>query len=536
MMKSATKDKVYKSPVRKLAWIFEKSRDQWKAKCREAKKMVKYLKNRVRFLEESRDRWKNRAQELEAQMKKMESAARKLNEKQETSEPKDPKVELSVGDIDDFTLVPHYHQYSVGHVKLFIDLVLSDATSFRGASRATQRMMSALQIPMDVPEWHTGRLWLLRLGYYELTRPKEKADDWIWIADHTVQIGTEKCFIVLGLRLKDLPPVGQCLRHQDVELIALLPVEKSTKEVVYRQLEENVEKTGVPRAIVGDHGSDLKAGVEKFCQEHPETTFIYDIKHKTATVLKHEFARDETWLEFTRLAARTKRQVQQTSLAHLAPPNQRTKARYMNVDVLVNWGLEVLDFLNRQQGKETTKCNSEQVQEKLGWVARFREPLKEWGEMLQLTTTTESFVRRRGLYGNAHLELAERLQDIAHTDRAREMRTELINFVAQESAQAHSGERLLGSSEVIESVLGKLKYLERDQARSGFTGLLLSIGAIVSSATSEVILTALESVPTKKVLTWCKETLGRSVQAKRQKAFTSRSKMEQKWDQSWAAV
>jgi len=535
MMKSATKDKVYKSPVRKLARFFEKSRDLWKAKCREAKKAIKYLKNRVRFLEESRDRWKKRARELEAQVQQMKVEARESNEKQETLEPGEPQEEL-VDDRDDFALIPRYHQYSVGHVKLFIDLVLSDATSLRGASRAAKRVMSALQLPLDVPQWHTGRLWLLRLGCYELTRPKEKADDWVWIVDHTVQIGAEKCFVVLGLRLKDLPPVGQCLSHRDVELIALSPVEKSNQEVVYRQLEATVEKTGVPRLIVGDHGSDLKAGVERFCQEHPETSFVYDIKHKTAAVLKRELARDETWLEFTRLAARTKSRVQQTSLAYLAPPNQRTKARYMNVDVLVSWGQDVLAFLDRQEMRETPPCDSEQIQEKLGWLTRFRQPLKEWGELLQLTIATESFVRRRGLYCDAPPELAEQVQDMAHTERTKRVRAELLSFVAQEAAQAHPGERLLGSSEVIESILGKLKRLERDQAKSGFTGLLLSIGAMVSSVTSDVILKALESVSTKKVLAWCKETIGRSVQAKRRSALASHGKAEQKWDQSWAAV
>lgn len=68
MMKSATTDKEYKSPVRKLARFFEKSRDKWKAKCREAKAQIKLLKNRVRFLEQSRDRWKSQAKELEAEV------------------------------------------------------------------------------------------------------------------------------------------------------------------------------------------------------------------------------------------------------------------------------------------------------------------------------------------------------------------------------------------------------------------------------------------------------------------------------------
>ena len=60
--------KVYKSPQRKLVRFFEKSRDQWKAKCHEAKAVVKRLKNRVRWLEHSRDRWKRQAQALEAEL------------------------------------------------------------------------------------------------------------------------------------------------------------------------------------------------------------------------------------------------------------------------------------------------------------------------------------------------------------------------------------------------------------------------------------------------------------------------------------
>ncbi|MCP4539942.1 MAG: hypothetical protein GY832_22610 [Chloroflexi bacterium] len=78
--------------------------------------------------------------------------------------------------------------------------------------------------------------------------------------------------------------------------------------------------------------------------------------------------------------------------------------------------------------------------------------------------------------------------------------------------------------------------VEQDQAKSGFTGLLLSIGAMVSTTTSDVILKALETVPTKKVLLWCKETLGQSVQANRQLVFASPKKSEQKWNQSWTAV
>ena len=79
-MKEVQKGKSYKSPQRKLVKFFEKSRDQWKAKCHEAKIEVKRLKNRVRFLEKSKERWKSRVKELEAELARVKAKEREKEE------------------------------------------------------------------------------------------------------------------------------------------------------------------------------------------------------------------------------------------------------------------------------------------------------------------------------------------------------------------------------------------------------------------------------------------------------------------------
>lgn len=506
---------VYKSPLRKLVRFFEKSRNGWKVKCRTAKAMLKRLKNRVRFLEQSRARWRERAQELEKELAQVK-AARQILEREVEALKSELNDAQRVRQPEGFEVIGVGHQYSVGHIELFISLVLSAASSLRGAGKGMAVVFSCLGIESDCPTWQTGRLWLLRLGYYKLTRPKVQADDWVWIMDHTLQLGAEKCLLILGVRLSALPAVGKCLGHADVEPIALLPVKQSDGQIVFQQLEQAAEKTGVPRAIVSDHGRDLELGVSLYCQAHPETSPIYDIKHKTAAVLKHELERDAVWVHFTQLASQTKRQLQQTDWAALAPPQQRTKARYMNVDVLIEWGQGVLAFVDTLPA--STPFNADQVHAKLGWITDFRQPLLEWNELLTLVTLTENFVRQRGLYQAAPAEL-ELCLPLVHTPRAQKVRTELMIFVTQEAAKTRPNERLVGSSEVIESVLGKLKYLERDQAKSGFTGLVLGVCAGVSSLSQAVIQKALETVSTQKVLDWCKENLGPSVQAKRRQAF-----------------
>jgi len=309
-----------------------------------------------------------------------------------------------------------------------------------------------------------------------------------------------------------------------------LPMSPSNGPLILQQLEASAKLTGIPRQIVADQGSDLKAGIEAFCQKHLTTSSLYDIKHKTACVLKHELAGDTSWHTFTRLAAQSKRQVQQSALSCLAPPNQRAKARYMNIDVLVGWGKHLLDVIDHPERLSDLQIDLEMLDVKLGWIRDFRTNLAEWQELLEVIEVTETLVRRQGVHRGVHRELQSRLVPVTRRARSRAVGSHLVAFLAQESLKAKANECLLGSSEVIESVFGKFKHIERDQAKAGFTGLVLSVAAMVSTTTAEVVQQALSTVTTQKVLTWCKQTLGASVQAKRRKAFARHEKTEQKRD------
>jgi hypothetical protein len=54
----------YRSPISKLVRFFRQSRDNWKAKCKAAKRENKSLKTRLGKMKESRDRWKAQARFL----------------------------------------------------------------------------------------------------------------------------------------------------------------------------------------------------------------------------------------------------------------------------------------------------------------------------------------------------------------------------------------------------------------------------------------------------------------------------------------
>ncbi len=162
-MKEELETKSYKSPRRKLIRFFEKSRNQWKAKCHEAKSTVKQLKNRVRFLEESRQQWKIRTKELEGEIAQMK-AKEQAREREEKELKKNLEGALAPEQIEEFSLAPAHHKYSFGHIILFISLVLSAAASLRCASRSLEVVISSLQPGLASPSWFCGRLWILRLA------------------------------------------------------------------------------------------------------------------------------------------------------------------------------------------------------------------------------------------------------------------------------------------------------------------------------------------------------------------------------------
>ena len=511
--------KSYKSPQHKLVSFFAQSRDQWKAKCQGAKATLKQLKKKVQRGAARQRRHQARLHALVQEVSELQAENRRLaaalaTEKKSAGELRDWPARLPA-----FTQRVGHHHFSLGMMGLFLALVLSAAVSLRGASRVLELWSTGFALPEAAPAWSTGRLWLLRLGYYKLTRPKAQATDWVWIMDHTIQLGAQKCLLILGVRLSALPPPGRCLRHEDVEPLARYPVPTSNGDVVYQQLTAAMAHTGVPREILSDGGSDLQAGIAQFQAAHPETQAIYDIKHKTALVLKHELADDPLWKAFTQQAAQTKQRVQQTPLAFLAPPTQRRKARYMNVDILMRWGTKALAYLAQPHRPEAQPVTAEQLAAAYGWLQDFRAPLQDWAELRHIVETTEHWVRSQGLSPGTARALTPQVTPLVRTARGQRVAHLLLTFVETEAAKAAPHERLLGSSEVIESVFGKLKRLEQHQARSGFTGLVLAVGALVAPTTPEVIQQALETVPTSQVRQWCQQHLGPSVQAQRQHAF-----------------
>lgn len=417
---------------------------------------------------------------------------------------------------DDLNVPIARHQYSLGVVASSMALVLRAGTRLQRVPDVLSMCWNWSDIGVQAASYYSVRLWLLRLGLYQLNRPKTQADDWMWIVDHTMQLGERKCLIIVAIRQSAWDAKQRVLSHEDVDLIDLAPVTESNGNVVYRQLKKAAAKTGVPRSITSDGGSDLHCGIDLFREEHRTTAWLYDIKHKTACLLKHALELDASWQPFVTKVNHFKQQVSLTPLAGLAPPQQRSKARYMNADVLVDWAKESLLRLNCPKALRKAGLKVRRVEEKLGWLRKFIPQVRRWGEMLAVVGATENYVRHEGI----HLKAAEELDTLlpkSTIPAVQRLRKQLLEFIELQGRQAKEGERLLASSEVLESIIGKFKNVAGERGQHGLTGMVLSIGALVGHLAVETVQTAMTQTTTQEVWNWCRSHLGATVQSVRQR-------------------
>jgi hypothetical protein len=348
------------------------------------------------------------------------------------------------------------------------------------------------------PSHETCIQWDLKVGLYKLLRAKQNPSDWYWIVDHVLGEGTVKCLAVLGVPSSFVEGNSDLtLSLTNVEPFGLIPMSNTTGMAVKEALLRVSTLTGVtPRAILSDHGSDLWLGVKEFCKlTENKTTEHYDVCHKVAVELKKLFESDPQWIEFREKAAHSKRLLYNTEGVRYAPPNQRKKGRYQNVDILVRWA-------NRTLKTETSIPSK--IKEKLQWVFEAREKIKTWNQWVEIAQHVREEIRCRGFDKGAEERLVARLAPISMSKTSEDLACRLIDYVAFEAAKLPENERALGSTEAIESLFGFYKRIKNGlwDNYGGLGRLILSMASRVGEISRDIVQKALESIRIVDVNNW----------------------------------
>ena len=434
----------------------------------------------------------------------------------------------------------HRRHYSAVFVLMSLLLVLTEGLSLRGARAAFVRCYFWLRRKM--PSHTAIRDWIMQVGYYKLMTV-QKSQDWIGMLDLSVQIGAKKCLLILGVRATTLLK-KKALTFEDVHVLHMELLEKTNGPIICQALRKSEEKVGLYAQFSHDQGSDLIAGTRLYAQNIQETEgrqvpITHDIAHKIANLLAVEAA-DLGWSEFASKAAQVKQKLQLTRWAHLCPPSQRSKARYMNLDELVAWVNKIFDYLDKMENEHKTERSHTGLRrsdtmlktllDQFGWVRSYKHMIQEVTELLLIGRIVRQKIRTEGLHKKTSEELDCILQGLTVGERADQFAGNIIDFVSKQTKNLE--QVALGSTEIIESSFGKMKQLMDENTKDGFTPFVLSLAACMGKMDLDTIQTALRTYGKKHVKAWAAANVGETIYSQRRRLFNPFKKRKKTQEQS----
>jgi hypothetical protein len=364
---------------------------------------------------------------------------------------------------------------------------------------------------------------------YELTREKEQRNDWIFIVDFTIELGQQKALVVLGVSqqhfLEKVVSEHRGLAHSDVEIMGLEIMNSTKGELIEQKLDEISKRVGVPVQIVADNGSDLARGIKLYQRQHPELIYTHDVTHAMALLLKNQLDSDDRYQSFMKECNICRQKLQQTELSFLAPPTQRSQCRYFNVERLTEWAINLLNSSPRTLmtliREPDLSLVTDTFIDKLGWLTSYEFELIKWNQMVLLTRSIETHLKRVGIshVSPSHFEK----ERVVFSDLAVEnLQQQIFHYLNIQSEKLKNEDTFLATSDVIESLFGKYKLFSSRCPIKEMGQTILTICLSTMNLTTELIKDALETISFVDVEDWLTEVFGRSTLSKRKALFPPR--------------
>lgn len=425
--------------------------------------------------------------------------------------------------------------YPLCIILLCVRLILSAASPLRTASKSLSIVFCNLPelTSYTAPSCTTIKRWLQKVGYFKLKRPKAAANDWMIMMDASIQMGAQKCLLILGCRQVDLPK-NRALTLEDLEVLSLRVVSNLTSKLITQELQSLKAIIGTIKCVCCDQGSDMIRGVKDFQLDNPETRLINDTAHKIANILEAVLEKNESWIKFRENVTHSRRKMQNSLVAGALAPSPRTKARYMNVDALIKWAAGMLILLDK--GISTPEVNIGELRKHLSWLESYREDICYWNRLISIGIIAKEQIRLEGIHMNTPENFEDSISSIEIGYRELQFVDKILSFLLKQSHGLMAGDHFFGSTEILETLFGKLKFMEKEQTVFGFTSLVLAAAACVGSNSDKTIRDAVVSVTQSAIDEWSDKEIGKSIQSQRRAVRKMVMELSTKTEQEFSGI
>jgi len=350
---------------------------------------------------------------------------------------------------------------------------------------------------------HTSILgWVKKFGYYQLTKPKPRSPDWVILLDESVQFGQNKLLVIYGVRQSRID-FTRPLRFSDLNALALSTRSSWTGTAIQALLEPLRARLGTIVYAVADQGNPIQKALKLTGIPH-----VGDLTHAMALMVSHLYRKDPEFVTYTRALAHLRGTQALGKMAHILPPNQRVKARFMNLRPLSDWGGAVLSLLADTTGRFS------QEKQTLQWVGAYRELIGELQRLNQMINQIQALLKYQGL-SRKTLQAVSPILEQGQTPRLQAFKKAMLMYFSQTLGSAAQKTPILCCSDILESCFGKYKNYLQGNPMVGITNLSLSIAAFTGQINANESQKAFEATRVAQVTEWSHIHIGRTTLSKR---------------------
>ncbi len=488
-----------KTRLSALARSIHLGRGGWRARYYEVRRCLQESLGRIAQLEASRTGLEGENARLQERIHELET---------QLAQPQPWKLPL--GD------VPRWQQYGAGQIELCVNL--ARVIGLRPTSRVLRIVFDWLGVKVKIPTYETIRNWMQRIGLDRMRNAK-KVPGGVWLVDHTNQIGKEKVLAVLRVPEAKLSRWKGPLRHQDVEVLEVMPGEAWKREDMAKVYQKLAEEYGQPRSIVSDGAVELREPAETLGTPQERPLVIRDAKHLLANKFEALLSGDPQYQAFAKQLGGMRSALQQTELASFIPRAFKPKARFMNLKPVIHWAQTALWHLDHPESESRKGITEDRFEEKLGWLRPFASSIQKWQACQEVVSIALTFINENGIFRGAAKQCQKLLAHIEPYSMSQRLANTIVECLRQYEPKLRPNERLPMSTEILESSFALYKQLEKQHSRSGFTSLILTFPTLLRPTTSKEVAASFRRIKVADVRQWTKTHLINTVTAKRQRVY-----------------
>ena len=393
---------------------------------------------------------------------------------------------------------------------MVLTLKFYTSASYRSIHKIISIICFYTGIDVKAPSHTTILNWTKKMGLYHIKKPKPQDDDWVIILDESIEFGNEKMLAVLGIREKDID-FNRPLHYHDLECLDLKISSSWKGEDIKEVIDQTREHIGEIKYAVADMGNAIKKSLKL-----SEIPHVEDLTHKLSWIIKQIYEKDPEFISYTKKLAYLRGSIPLSKLSYILPPAQRVNSRFMNLKPMLDWSNAIINLL-----KSDKKIPEER--KKLQFILDYESLIKELTQIVENAIRIQEILKNKGVSKKTINACKQLFPQSLKSTKFKTFKNEVISYLMKMYEINHKlgSNKVICSSDILESSFGKYKSFIHVNPSIGITDLSLAIPAFISNFKEQKdVCDACETIKIKDVKKWGNENIGKTLLKKRQEAFS----------------